>query len=134
MRRIPYDRAATTMATFPLCDDCRREYDDPGDRRFHAEAIACHACGPRPRLIRFDRQAVSLEHHPQLGDIDAACALLLGGHILAVKGLGGYQLACDATNADTVARLRAGKHRETKPFALMARDLRHHPALLHAAA
>jgi hydrogenase maturation protein HypF len=123
VRHIPYDRAATTMAMFPLCDDCRREYEDPADRRFHAEAIACLACGPRPRLVRFDEQAVSFGHPQELDDLDVACALLLGGHILAVKGLGGHQLACDATNADAVARLRAGKRRETKPFAVMARDL-----------
>jgi hydrogenase maturation protein HypF len=122
VRQIPYDRAATTMAAFPLCDDCRCEYQDPADRRFHAEAIACHACGPRPRLVRLDPHGAPLEQHA-LDDMDAACTLLQNGCILAVKGLGGYQLACDATNATAVARLRAGKQRETKPFALMARDL-----------
>lgn len=123
VRHIPYDRAATTMAKFPLCDDCSREYQNPADRRFHAEAIACNACGPRPRLVRFDARTVRFDRHSQLDDTDAACTLLLRGHVLAVKGLGGYQLVCDATNADAVSRLRAGKHRETKPFALMARDL-----------
>ena len=106
VRGIPYDRAATTMAPFALCDACLGEYREPADRRFHAEAIACPACGPRTR--------------PSIED---AAALLRRGHIVAVKGLGGYQLACDATDADAVARLRAAKHRETKPFALMARDL-----------
>jgi hydrogenase maturation protein HypF len=123
VHRIPYDRAATTMVPFALCDACRGEYADPADRRFHAEAIACHVCGPRARLIRCDGQDVNSEHQPPLDDMDAACDLLRRGYIVAVKGLGGYQLACDATNADAVSRLRAAKHRETKPFALMARDM-----------
>jgi hydrogenase maturation protein HypF len=106
IRGIPYDRTATTMAPFALCDACRNEYRNPADRRFHAEAIACPACGPKTRP-----------------SIDQAAAQLRHGHIVAVKGLGGYQLACDATDADAVSRLRAAKHRETKPFALMARDL-----------
>jgi hydrogenase maturation protein HypF len=123
VHHIPYDRAATTMAPFPLCDACRDEYRNPADRRFHAEAIACHVCGPQPRLVRFDGQRVASGQYDSLDDTDAACTLLQRGHIVAVKGIGGYQLACDATNADAVSRLRAAKHRETKPFALMARDL-----------
>ena len=106
IRGVPYDRSATTMARFALCAACRAEYDDPADRRFHAEAIACPVCGPR--------------NHPS---IEQGASLLTQGGILAVKGLGGYQLGCDATNADAVSHLRAAKHRETKPFALMARDL-----------
>jgi hydrogenase maturation protein HypF len=114
VRGIPYDRAATTMSPFALCDACRGEYRDPADRRFHAEAIACPRCGPRTRLVPCASP----------GDpIDQAAAQLRGGAIVAVKGLGGYQLACDATNADAVSRLRRAKHRETKPFALMARDM-----------
>ncbi len=113
IRGVPYDRAATTMAGFALCPACRGEYCDPADRRFHAEAIACPACGPRARLLPAGP-----------GDpIADAAALLRHGRIVAVKGLGGYQLACDATNAGAVAQLRAAKHRETKPFALMARDI-----------
>lgn len=113
VRAIPYDRGTTTMARFALCDACGGEYRNPADRRFHAEAIACPACGPRASLV------------PRTsGDaIEAAALLLRRGHIGAVKGLGGYQLACDATDAAAVSRLRAAKHRETKPFALMARDL-----------
>lgn len=114
VRAIPYDRSATTMAHFALCASCGREYRDPQDRRFHAEAIACTECGPRVRLVP---EASSRD------PIQLAAELLQGGHILAVKGLGGYQLACDATNPDVVSRLRAVKHRETKPFALMARDM-----------
>jgi hydrogenase maturation protein HypF len=103
VRRTPYDRANTTMAGFPLCADCRREYEDPADRRFHAEPIACPACGPRLSL-----------------PLAEAVGLLAGGSILAVKGLGGYHLACDAGNEAAVARLRSRKQREERPFALMA--------------
>jgi hydrogenase maturation protein HypF len=99
---VPYDRPRTTMAGFPLCPDCRREYEDPADRRFHAEPVACPVCGP----------ALSLP-------IEEAVALLRDGAIVAVKGLGGYHLACDAANEEAVSRLRARKHREDKPFALM---------------
>jgi len=102
------------MAPFPLCSACRGEYRNPADRRFHAEAIACPACGPRASLV----PAVSSND-----GIEAAAILLRRGLIVAVKGLGGYQLACDATHAAAVSRLRDAKHRETKPFALMVRDL-----------
>lgn len=123
IRHIPFDRAATTMASFPLCEACRGEYHNPADRRFHAEAIACHVCGPKLRLVRCDGSPAAVDKYATLDDIEVASKMLQLGHILAVKGLGGYQLVCDATNADAVARLRAAKHRETKPFALMARDL-----------
>ena len=102
VRAVPYDRAATTMADFPMCTDCRREYEDPADRRFHAEPIACPACGPQLSM-----------------PLQQAVSLLRDGAIVAVKGLGGYHLACDATSEDAVARLRARKHRDDKPFALM---------------
>jgi hydrogenase maturation protein HypF len=104
---VPYDRPLTTMAGFPLCADCRREYEDPLDRRFHAEPIACAACGPTLSM-----------------PLARAVVLLNEGTILAVKGLGGYHLACDAANEDAVARLRARKHREDKPFAVMTTDPR----------
>ena len=102
VRSVPYDRPSTTMAGFPLCPDCRREYEDPGDRRFHAEPIACPACGPR--------LSVPLEE---------AVGVLLSGGIVAVKGLGGYHLACDAESEEAVARLRSRKGREEKPLAVM---------------
>ncbi len=110
---LPFDRARTTMARFTPCADCAADYATPSDRRFHAEAIACPACGP------------SLAFGAQRGEaaLQAAVALLRQGGILAVKGLGGYQLACDATDEEAVFRLRGRKRRETKPFALMARDL-----------
>jgi hydrogenase maturation protein HypF len=102
VRSVPYDRPNTTMAGFPLCDACRSEYENPADRRFHAEPVCCPVCGPRLSL-----------------PLEEAVPLLHDGAIVAVKGLGGWHLACDAANEDAVARLRARKHREDKPFALM---------------
>ncbi len=119
---LPYDRASTSMVDFELCAACRAEYDDPTDRRFHAQPNACHACGPRARLSRTDGRALSTADLTQLDDVDAASTLLARGEILALKGIGGYHLACDATNAAAVARLRELKGRGRKPFALMARD------------
>lgn len=116
---IPYDRAHTTMAAFALCEECAGEYANPADRRFHAEAIACPRCGPRARLVWL---APSMENVPS-EPIAAASAALSAGRIIAIKGLGGYQLACDTANPQAVSRLRAAKRRPAKPFALMARDL-----------
>jgi hydrogenase maturation protein HypF len=120
---IPYDRRATTLAPFPLCAACAKEYRDVTDRRFHAEAMACHACGPRARLVRFDGRAFHFEQASMLDDVDAVLGLIQKGEIVAIKGIGGYQIACDATRGDVVARLRDRKRRDAKPFALMARDL-----------
>jgi len=120
---IPYDRAATTLAEFPLCLPCVAEYGDPSDRRFHAETTACHACGPSAHLVRYDGHPVRLEQFSMLDAVDAVASLLARGEIVAIKGLGGYQLACDATRPDVVARLRAAKHHDRKPFALMARSI-----------
>ena len=111
------------MAPFVMCEACAREYTNPADRRFHAEAIACRACGPQATLIRFDGAPVPSDQDSTLDDVDAARALLQQGEIVAVKGLGGFHLACDATNAEAVARLRRLKRREAKPFALMAADV-----------
>ncbi len=119
----PYDRARTTMAGFDLCPACRAEYENPLDRRFHAQPVACHICGPRVGLEKFGGGAVEFSAFSMLDDVDAAAGMLLKGHIVAIKGLGGYQLACDATNATVVALLRGRKQRYTKAFALMARDL-----------
>lgn len=120
---IPYDRAHTTMAPFPMCAACEEEYREPADRRFHAEAIACPLCGPQTRLLRLDGPANSFDQPSTLDCVDAACALIQKGEIVAIKSLGGYHLACDATNAAVVARLRRLKRRDAKPFALMARDI-----------
>ena len=123
MQAIPYDRTSTTMAPFGLCGACDAEYRDPADRRFRAEAISCHACGPKAALVRLDGRPTSFDQHSMLDDVDAVCGLIQKGEIVAIKGLGGYQLACDAGNAATVGRLRQLKRRDAKPFALMARDL-----------
>lgn len=123
IRGIPYDRPNTTMKDFALCEACSQEYHDLAARRFHAQPIACYQCGPIAKLERTDDKAVSTETFSMLDDVDAACTLLQKGHIVAIKGIGGFQLACDATNEEVVARLRQLKHRERKPFALMVRDL-----------
>ncbi|MGP3697588.1 carbamoyltransferase HypF [Rhodobacter sp. NSM] len=133
LRDLPYDRARTSMAVFPMCPDCRAEYDDPTDRRFHAQPIACPACGPRLWLetevtwIADGPVRASGEEAPpgaaRQGDpLAAAVALLAGGGILGVKGLGGFHLACDARNPEALARLRQRKRRPGKPFALMATE------------
>ncbi len=112
--RLPYDRARTAMADFPMCPACRAEYDNPADRRFHAQPVACPACGPR---LWFERDGQEVA-----GDAVAAAALALrAGQVVAVKGLGGFHLACDAANPLALARLRARKRRPSKPFALMGR-------------
>ena len=121
-RALPYDRAMTSMAPFPLCPACQREYTDPLDRRFHAEPNACPVCGPALRLV--DAQGRTIPGDP----IAAALALLRDGRIVAVKGLGGFHLACDARHAAAVAGLRQRKQREEKPFAVMAANL---PSALH---
>ena len=119
-RSVPYDRAKTTMSRFEMCPDCRREYDDPADRRFHAQPNACPACGPRVRL--FDRFGHELRVEP--GDpISRAAQMLRGRAVVAIKGLGGYHLACDPFDPAAVRSLRGRKVRQDKPFALMARDL-----------
>lgn len=115
---VPYDRTATTMAAFRMCSACRREYDRVEDRRFHAEPNACPVCGPRLALMT--GQGEVLEH---ADPIAAAARALAAGEILAVKGLGGFHLACDATASDAVMRLRVRKRRDEKPFAVMVRDL-----------
>ncbi|MFE5302410.1 carbamoyltransferase HypF [Streptomyces sp. NPDC056632] len=118
---LPYDRAHTTMAGFPLCPDCAREYEDPADRRFHAQPVACPECGPRLRLVAAPGRPAPAD--PGADPVTAARRMLADGAILAVKGLGGYHLACDATNPAAVAELRRRKARGDKPFAVMAADL-----------
>ncbi|MGH9066415.1 MAG: carbamoyltransferase HypF, partial [Acidimicrobiales bacterium] len=115
---VPYDRPRTTMGAFPMCPDCAEEYHDPGNRRFHAQPVCCPACGPR--LVLCDRHGNRLDGDP----VAATARLLAGGAVVAVKGLGGYHLAVVAGEEGPVAGLRARKHREDKPFAVMAPDLR----------
>jgi hydrogenase maturation protein HypF len=113
---VPYDRDSTTMARFRMCAVCRREYDDPTNRRFHAQPTACAACGPSLELL--DAQGKPIESADPLG---AFAAALKAGKIGAVKGLGGFHLACDAGSEEAVAELRRRKHRDEKPFAVMVR-------------
>jgi hydrogenase maturation protein HypF len=120
---LPFDRAATTLRRFPMCAACSSEYRDPADRRFHAQTISCPACGPRLRLERSDGSPVAADAMGAIDAIDAACTLLQQGRIVAIKSLGGFQLACDAADEAALARLRERKRRAAKPFALMARDL-----------
>lgn len=115
---LPWDRARTAMASFPLCDPCRREYEDPRDRRFHAEPTSCPACGPRLWLAGPDGRELA----EGKGALERARRLLAGGGILALKGLGGFQLLCRADDDAAVDRLRERKLRPAKPLALMARE------------
>ncbi|MEM1160382.1 MAG: carbamoyltransferase HypF [Pseudomonadota bacterium] len=119
----PYDRAKTTMQPFDLCPHCGTEYRDPADRRFHAQPVACHTCGPRAWLEKLGGGTVNLEAFSMMDDVDAAGGALMNGFIVAVKGIGGFHLACDATKSDVVETLRTRKNRRGKAFALMARDL-----------
>jgi hydrogenase maturation protein HypF len=117
VRDVPYDRARTTMAAFVMCPECRREYEDPTDRRFHAQPVCCPACGPR--LALRDRDGEVTVTDPLL----TAASSLREGHIVAVKGLGGYHFAVDARHGAAVDELRRRKHREEKPFAVLVADV-----------
>ncbi len=123
IRAMPYDRPMTTMRDFPMCPDCQAEYDDPLNRRFHAQPNACPVCGPQVALIAGEELLAELAEGSYEDDIALTAALLRRGYIVAIKGLGGFHLACDATNAEVVARLRARKARPDKPFAVMAASL-----------
>ena len=117
-RRIPYDRPQTSMARFKMCAECQGEYDDPANRRFHAQPNACPVCGPRVWTVAPDGAEV-----PTDDPVTAAIDRLMAGEIMAIKGIGGFHLAVDATNEFAVMRLRDRKHRYGKPLAVMARDL-----------
>ena len=118
LRDLPYDRASTTMSRFQMCTECQREYRTFSDRRFHAQPNACPACGPR--LVALTAEGTLL---PATDAISAAVGYLDAGLVVACKGVGGYHLACDATSAPAVGRLRQRKNRDQKPFAVMVRDL-----------
>jgi len=115
---LPYDRASTSMAPFPMCADCADEYHDPADRRFHAQPVCCPRCGPTVRLRSNDGRPAESE-----AALQQARRLLIDGGIVAIKGIGGYHLACDAANERAVAELRMRKRRGDKPFAVMVADL-----------
>jgi hydrogenase maturation protein HypF len=119
VRGTPYDRPLTTMASFSMCELCRREYDDPSDRRFHAQPNACPDCGPRLSLIDGEGTVVAWREDALNGAVQA----LKEGAVVAVKGVGGFHLACLASDEEATAALRARKHREDKPFAVMALDV-----------
>ncbi|WP_238985457.1 carbamoyltransferase HypF [Nitrosococcus halophilus] len=120
---IPYDRSNTSMAPFAMCPACQAEYEDPNDRRFHAQPNACPLCGPQVWLEDATAQEIPPTALGCADPIAAAAQLLLKGAIMAIKGLGGFHLACDGTQFEAVARLRSNKRRYEKPLALMARDL-----------
>ena len=116
---VPYDRARTTMRSFPMCDDCLAEYENPADRRFHAEATACPACGPR---LWLEIPGDPTKHHRGEDAIRDVLDRLNRGEIIAIKGLGGFHLVCRASDHEAVTRLRQRKRRPRKPLALMVRD------------
>lgn len=120
VKGVPYDREQTTMAAFEMCEACRAEYENPRDRRFHAQPNACPVCGPELTAVTPQGREISTD-----SPLEFAARALRAQMIVAVKGLGGFHLACDATSATSVARLRERKHREARPFAVMVRDLAH---------
>lgn len=119
IKDIPYDRPSTTMADFRLCPTCQKEYDDPHNRRFHAQPIACPVCGPKVWMDTTAGKTIAEQDHA----INLAREMIYGGKIIAIKGLGGFHLACDATNSSAVKELRNRKLRIDKPFALMLPSL-----------
>ena len=118
IKALPYDRPFTTMASFHMCPVCDKEYHDPRDRRFHAQPVACNNCGPVYELI------IGGKHYTGIHNIiNLTCRLLKEGKLIAMKGTGGFHLACDATREEAVSRLRQKKYRESKPFAVMFKNL-----------
>jgi hydrogenase maturation protein HypF len=116
---VPYDRINTSMANFEMCEDCKKEYKDPTNRRYHAQPIACEKCGPNVTLYNNNRLIIK----NNINAIKELAILIKKGYIIAVKGIGGFHLICDALNDETVKQLRINKNRPTKPYALMFKDL-----------
>ncbi|MGV8925609.1 MAG: carbamoyltransferase HypF [Ewingella sp.] len=123
IRSMPYDRSSTSMMEFTLCPECQQEYQNPADRRFHAQPIACPHCGPRVSAIHKNGEPNGETMTQDQAAIEQAVAALRDGRIIAIKGLGGFHLACDATQQAAVMRLRERKHRPTKPLAVMLPDI-----------
>ncbi len=123
INKIPYDRINTSMKTFKMCEECNNEYQDLSDRRFHAQPNACPECGPQIWLENSDGEVVTDNNLNEESDINRVCSLLAQGKIIAIKGIGGFHLACDALNEDTVKQLRQRKQRYDKPFAMMASNI-----------
>jgi hydrogenase maturation protein HypF len=119
IKNLPYDRSRTSMDFFKMCKACEDEYNNPLDRRYHAQPIGCHDCGPRLKLM--DNKSKNVEI--TTNEIDKTVELLKEGHIIALKGVGGYHLVCDARNEDSIKKLRERKSRPTKPFAVMVKDI-----------
>ncbi len=119
INKLPYDRINTSMDIFPMCEECEKEYTDPNNRRYHAQPIGCFNCGPKLQL----KSSAEIEELSQDKIVDKTAELINEGYILAVKGIGGYHLVCDATNFDAVQKLRDRKRRPHKPFALMVNDI-----------
>lgn len=118
IRDLPYDREKTTMAPFIMCGKCKSEYTDIMDRRFHAQPVACNNCGPHYELILPDKTIKGIDNI-----LETSCEMLNAGKVIAIKGIGGYNLACDATNEAAVSKLRESKNRDGKPFAVMFSDI-----------
>ncbi|MCZ6805067.1 MAG: carbamoyltransferase HypF, partial [Proteobacteria bacterium] len=123
IKAIPYDRCNTSMTAFTMCGTCDDEYNDPSNRRFHAQPNACPVCGPYIWLEHADNKELSNNALTKKNNLDTVCTLLKQGGIVAIKGIGGFHLACDAINENAVKRLRHRKQRYYKPFALMARNI-----------
>ncbi len=119
IKNLPYDRDKTSMSSFPMCIECEKEYNNPLDRRYHAQPISCFNCGPKISLLRLDGTCETNETKA----IKQICELIKNGESVGIKGLGGFHIVCDATNANVVKQLRLNKHRPTKPLAVMFKNI-----------
>jgi len=120
IKTVPYDRQNTSMEPFTLCNDCKKEYSEPVNRRYHAQPLCCNNCGPKVQLFDMDNQIISKD----IQSIKDVAKLINDGKIIAIKGLGGFHIICDATNEETIKNLREKKNRPAKPFAVMFKSLK----------